>query len=206
MKHLSTLLSTAAVLAFGAACCTSDDQTGNPQPIGLPAPAADRIFVTDTSGYVAGVGAAVPGAPDGTEVVVDVISGGASAQRYRSAVNADGSFLVEASFSSGQKLEIFAELGQQTGAKISIDVLPFDPLPTPLVVTDVSTATDGRATVSGTWRPNVDVIAGNRDRGSATSGKTDAAGAFSIAIEAAAGDRLVVFGRGSGGFVERQVP
>lgn len=207
---------------LAAACftaCSTDggpgpDEVVNPQPIPVPAPDADRIFLGGAwSGgetLVAGVPAAVA---DADEVLIENMARGES----RSAVVAvDGSFVMQIPWADGEALQCWARRGaDEQSPRVELllpQIGPPIPPSIPFTLDSVSPPdAAGAVMVAGTVDQPAIVVVANQDAGVAVTSFVAQAGSYELIVEGSAGDRLVVFGLDPGtrerlGLEEASVP
>ena len=161
--------------------------TGSPHPFPLPKPVAEGIYLA--TGRAAGVPGTVS-LVETTQVAVENLN---TQQVSRGAVQPDGSFLTQVTWSLADKLQAWVEQEERSGERVDVSVpkgaLLFG-IPT---VTSVSPVAQGQATVLGTADGGVEVIVVNETQGSAGKGSADASGGFLVKVSASAGDDLGVF-------------
>jgi hypothetical protein len=181
----------AVLLALSLGGCVTD-----PQPIPVPAPATQAMYLSGESPslvLLAGEPGAVDSEVEGLEIVVRNPSVG---QTYRAPVHADGSFLLPVQWQPKQTLTAWVELDDRAGPEVQVElprgVATIMVPPTIDSISPVAPGT-GQTTITGSAKADALLLAGNPDQSAARSVVVDSSGRFSLAIDAASGDRIAIF-------------
>jgi hypothetical protein len=166
--------------------------TTNPQPFPIPGPDVEKVFMSLAS---LGGSSEVAGLPGAASADVDeiVVLNPSRKIEVRVPAHADGSFVLELAWSSGEPLLMWAERDGARSDRVAVQLPPtlkskrLDP------TVNVTSPAGGMVTVSGTVEPGDRVIVGNKTQGAASSALAGASGDYSVAISGAVGDRLAVF-------------
>lgn len=187
-----------ALLILVAACATQEPgpEVVNPQPIPVPAPAADRIFLgggwSGGETLVAGVPAAVA---DADEVLIENMARG---ETRSAAVAPDGSFVMQVPWADGEALQCWARRGAaEQSPRVALLLPQIGPPPPPSIPLSVDSVSPpdaaGAVTVAGTVDQPSTVVVANQDAGRAATTFVGQPGSYTLIVEGAAGDRLIVF-------------